>query len=200
MLACVFVLFVGGCVTRTPTRQGDICAIFNQQPDWYDYARASEKRWGTPVHVLMAFVKKESSFQARARPPMRWLLFIPIGRASSARGYAQPLSPTWKEYTAERGRFFRSRSDMEDALDFIGWYNDKTRRELGISLHDAHRLYLAYHEGRGGYRRGTWRKKPAVRRAAGRVAATARRYKAQLVRCESRFQCDAWYQVWPFCR
>ncbi len=200
LFAFALVFLVSGCVTPTPRRQGNICAVFDQQPDWYDYARASEKRWGTPVHVLMAFVKKESSFQSHARPPMRWFLFIPLGRASTALGYAQPLSQTWKDYRAERGNLLSSRSHMKDALDFVGWYNAKTRRELGISLYDAHRLYLAYHEGRGGYRRGTWKKKPKVRRAAQRVAETARRYKAQIARCESRFQCDSWYQIWPFCR
>ena len=194
------VFLVSGCVTTAPRSQGNVCAIFDQQPDWYDHARASEKRWGTPVHVLMAFVWKESSFRSHARPPMRWFLFIPLGRTSTALGYAQPLNQTWKEYKAERGHILSSRSSMKDALDFIGWYNAKTRRELGISLNDAHRLYLAYHEGRGGYRRGTWKKKPNVRRAARRVAETARRYKAQLARCKSRYRCDAWYQVWPFCR
>ena len=29
------------------------------------------------------------------------------------------------EYQEERGGLFRSRSDMEDALDFIGWYNHR---------------------------------------------------------------------------
>ena len=43
----------------------------------------------------------------------------------------------WGEYQAERGRLFRSRSDMADALDFIGWYNHKTWRALGIVRTDA---------------------------------------------------------------
>ena len=78
--------------------------------------------------------------------------------------------------------------------------NHRTRRQLGIPLTDAQRLYLAYHEGQGGYRRGTWMDKPKVQRAARRVAATSDRYRAQLARCESSFRCDSWYQVWPFCR
>ena len=89
---------------------------------------------------------------------------------------------------------------MQDALDFIGWYNHKTMRELGISGSDARNLYLAYHEGRGGYRRGTWKKKQAVRNTAEKVAQTAARYESQLARCESEFRCDSWYQIWPFCR
>lgn len=200
LFAFALAFLVSGCVTPTPRRQGNICSIFEQQRDWYDYARASEKRWGTPVHVLMAFVKKESSFQSHARPPMRWFLFIPLGRPSTALGYAQPLNQTWRDYKKERGHFLSSRTSMKDALDFIGWYNAKTRRELGISLNDARNLYLAYHDGRGGYRRGTWKKKPKLLRAARRVDETARRYKSQLARCESRYRCDSWYEIWPFCR
>ncbi len=199
-LVVAFALIAAGCATPTPRRQGDICQVFEQYPDWYDHARASASQWGTPVHVLMAFVHHESSYRSHAKPPRRWFLFIPLGRPSSAKGYAQAQNPVWGEYLAERGGLFRNRTDMEDALDFIGWYNHKTWRGLGISRSDARRLYLAYHEGRGGYRRGTWKKKPGVQRTAERVAATARRYKSQLARCESRFRCDSWYQVWPFCR
>ena len=148
----------------------------------------------------MAFVRHESSYRSRAKPPRKKLWFIPLGRPSSAKGYAQALDPVWGEYQKERGRLFRTRSDMGDALDFIGWYNHKTWKELGISRSDARNLYLAYHEGRGGYRRGTWKKKPGVQRTAARVAETAARYRSQLARCDRRFRCDSWYQVWPFCR
>ena len=199
-LAAALVVFSTGCATAPPKRQGDICAVFEQHPDWYDHARKSAKRWGTPVHVLMAFVRHESSYRSHAKPAHEKFWFIPIGRPSSAKGYAQAQDPVWGEYQAERGGLFRSRSDMEDALDFIGWYNYKTWRELDISRGDARNLYLAYHEGRGGYRRGTWKNKPGVQRTAARVAETARRYRSQLARCESRFRCDAWYQVWPLCR
>ena len=119
--ACVAVL-AAGCASTPPERQADLCAVFEQHPDWYDYAGDSAEEWGTPVHVLMAFVRHESSYRSDAKPPFRWFLFIPLGRASSAEGYAQAQDPVWGEYQAERGRLFRSRSDMEDALDFVGWY------------------------------------------------------------------------------
>ena len=199
-LLAALALLATGCWTPTPpTQQSDICEVFEQYPDWYDYARDSAERWGTPIPVQMAFVRHESSYRGDARPPRKWFLFIPLGRASSAKGYAQAQDPVWGEYQDERGWLFRSRGDMEDALDFIGWYNHKTWRGLGIPRNDAYRLYLAYHEGRGGYRRGTWKDKPEVRRTAERVAETARRYQAQLARCEARFRCDSWYQLWPFC-
>lgn len=193
-------LLATGCGTvPPPKRQHNICEIFKQYPDWYDYARKSERQWGTPVSVQMAFVRHESSFRSHAKPAGRWLWFIPFGRPSTATGYAQATNPVWSDYKKERGSFFSSRSDMEDALDFIGWYNHGTWRQLGIARDDAYRLYLAYHEGRGGYRRGTWRDKPQVQEVARRVNRTADLYASQLARCEARFQCDSWHEVWPLC-
>ena len=90
--------------------------MFQQYPDWYDYARKPASRWGTPIHVQMSFVRHESSYLGDARPPRQWLWFIPLGRPSSAKGYAQAQDPVWNEYQTERGRLFRSRGDMEDAL------------------------------------------------------------------------------------
>ena len=198
-LAIGLALFATGCSTAPPDNQGNLCSVFEQYPDWYDYARASESEWGTPVPVQMAFVHRESSYRSHARPPRKWLWFIPWGRQTSAKGYAQALDGTWDEYEDERGGLFRSRSDMEDALDFIGWYNRKSHRQLGLAYTDAYSLYLAYHEGRGGYRSGKWKNKQGVKAAARKVARTAKRYTSQLAKCQSRFRCDSWYQIWPFC-
>ena len=188
-----------GCVTTPPRQQHNICSVFDQHPTWYDYAQQSAQTWGTPAQILMAFVRHESSYKENAKPAFKWFLFIPLGRPSSATGYAQAQDPVWKEYEAERGSLFRSRSDMEDALDFIGWYNHKSNKQLGLSKWNTRELYLAYHEGRGGYKRGSYKKKPKLLKVADKVASTADKYGQQLKRCESRFQCRHWYQFWPFC-
>ncbi len=197
-------LGVGGCAMLAPSppeNQSNICAIFREQPDWYDYARESEERWGTPIATQMAFIERESSFRSHVKPPRRKLLgFIPWSRPSSAYGYAQAQDPVWGEYEADAGRLFARRTHMKHATDFIGWYNDRTRRMAGVSLHNPEHLYLAYHEGQGGYRSGSWRGKPAVRRAARQVAANAARYRGQLAACEAEFRCDGLLEVWPFCR
>ena len=191
--------FLVGCTSTPPKQQHDICAVFDDYPAWYDYARKSEKTWGTPKQILMAFVRQESSYRENAKPPYKWFLFIPLGRESSAKGYAQIQNPVWKEYKDERGSLFKSRGDMEDALDFIGWYNDKSHQQLGLSKWNARELYLAYHEGRGGYKRGSYKKKPKLLKVADKVARTADEYGAQLQQCEARFRCHHWYQFWPFC-
>jgi len=199
LILTVTVALMGACAAAPPKQQENLCAIFDQYPEWYDAAKESQDKWGTPPHILMAFVKYESSFRHDAKPGWDWFLFIPLGRKSSAEGYAQAKDEAWEEYEDETGGFFKSRSDMEDALDFIGWYNYKSNKYLGISKWDPKRLYLAYHEGRGGYARGSYKSKPEVVRVANRVDSLAREYGAQLRQCEDRFKCRHWYQVWPFC-
>tara|TARA_B100001250_G_scaffold273920_1_gene236550 strand:+ start:45 stop:668 length:624 start_codon:yes stop_codon:yes gene_type:complete len=190
---------VTGCANNPPTKQQNICAIFEQNREWYDFAKTSEKKWGTTIPILMSFVRQESSFRSKAKPPYKWLWFIPLGRQSSAKGYAQAQDAVWGEYKYERGGLFKSRSDMEDALDFIGWYNHKSHTRLGISRDNAKEMYLAYHEGRAGYRRKSYNKKPKLLEISSKVAKIAKTYNNQLKGCEEQFKCRKWYQLWPFC-
>ena len=203
-LAAGALALLGGCAALAPSPpadQSNLCEIFREQPRWDDHAKASEERWGTPIATQMAIIQQESSFQSHVRPPRkRYLGFIPGPRPSSARGYAQALDPVWGEYREEEGGALARRSHMKHATDFIGWYNARSRRQAGISLNNPEHLYLAYHEGAGGYQRGSYRGKPAVQRAASQVATRARRYQAQLASCEAEFQCRRFYQFGPFCR
>ena len=174
------------CSSAPPQSPNNLCAIFDEYPSWYDAAKESEDRWGTPPHILMSFVKQESAFVHDAKPPRDWFLFVPLGRPSSAEGYAQAQDAAWDEYQDENGGLFKSRSDIDDALDFIGWYNNKSNQALGISKWDSKNMYLAYHEGRGGYARGSYKNKPGLVRIADRVDGQAREYGAQLRQCEDR--------------
>ena len=197
-------LVASGCAMLTPappSDQSNICEIFRDQPQWYDYARASERQWGTPIATQMAFIQQESSFRSHVRPPRERLLgFIPWRRPSSAYGYAQAQDPVWGEYRADAGSLMARRTHMKHATDFIGWYNHRTHTRVGVSLHNPEHLYLAYHEGQGGYSRGSYRSKPQVQRVARRVSDRVARYETQLERCESEFRCRRFYQFGPFCR
>ncbi|MYL24706.1 lysozyme-like domain containing protein [Vreelandella massiliensis] len=202
--ALLLMLLLSGCAVFAPSPpqdQSNICEIFREQPSWYDYARDSEDKWGTPIATQMSFIQQESSFRSHIRPARkRYLGFIPGPRPSSAKGYAQAQDPVWGEYRDQAGSTFARRTHMKYATDFIGWYNTRTRAQTGISLNNPEHLYLAYHEGAGGYQRGSYRAKPAVQRAARQVATRAGRYRSQLASCEAEFQCRKFYQVWPFCR
>lgn len=183
-LLSIGLLALGGCATAPPRNSHNICQVFDQYPSWYRHARDAQKRWGTPVNVLMAFVQRESGFKRKARPDRPWFLFIPLPRKSSAYGYAQVQDPVWDEYRKANGRWFKSRKDMDDSLDFVGWYTDRIHRELGISKWDPQHLYLAYHEGIGGYRSGRWRRNTHLLQTAAAVDRLAREYGAQLRQCK----------------
>ncbi|HRQ55923.1 MAG TPA: hypothetical protein PLN31_00760 [Azoarcus taiwanensis] len=196
-------LTLGGCAMMAPSppnNQSNICEVFRENPKWYDYARDSERKWGTSIATQMAFVQRESSFRSHVRPPRNRIFgIIPAGRPSSSYGYAQAQDPVWNEYRQEAGSLTARRTHMKHATDFIGWYNRRTHTQLGISLQNAEHLYLAYHEGQGGYRRGTWQGKPQVQRAAREVSALSATYAGQLAQCEAEFRCRQIWQVWPFC-
>jgi len=181
-------LAAAGCASKAPPSNiQDSCAIFYEKDNWYDAAKAAERRWGTPIPVQLAIIHQESKFDARAKPRrMRILGFIPGPRPSTAYGYAQALTSTWQTYVDETGNWSASRTDFADATDFVGWYTARTARLNRVSRGDAYNLYLAYHEGDNGYRRGTYKRKPWLLSTARRVAGLADRYRVQLARCESR--------------
>jgi hypothetical protein len=132
----------------------------------------------------MAIMKQESAFVADARPPRGWFLgFIPLGRPSSAYGFSQALDGTWERYRQSTGKTGAARDDFGDAVDFMGWYANQSRIELGIPPSDAYRQYLAYHEGQAGYARGSFRRKPWLIDVARNVESTASRYQRQLRGC-----------------
>ncbi len=74
------VVALAACTSAPPQTQDNLCAIFDEYPQWYDAAKESEERWGTPPHILMSFVKHESAFVNDAKPPRDWFLFIPLPR------------------------------------------------------------------------------------------------------------------------
>ncbi len=204
LLVVVLCGLVAGCALLAPNppdNHSNICEIFREHPEWYDYALDSREKWGTPIATQMAFIRRESSFRSHVRPPRSKLLgFIPWSRPSSAHGYAQAQDPVWGEYKDDAGSLLARRTHMKYATDFVGWYNRRSHEGLGISLYNPEHLYLAYHEGPTGYRRGTYKSKPQVQRVARQVRDRANRYHAQLGRCESEFRCRHFYQIWPFCR
>lgn len=169
-----------------PRNIDDACSIIDERPAYWRAMRASERRWGIPVQVQMATIYQESSFIGNARTPHQFLLgIIPMGRQSSAYGYSQALDGTWEEYQTSTGKRRARRDRIEDATDFMGWYMNKTATELGVSPYDAANQYLAYHEGRGGFARGSYKAKPWLMSVANRVQQRSVKYQAQLAICRS---------------
>jgi hypothetical protein len=182
-------LFLGGCTTAPPANPDNLCSIFREKERWYRDAAKARKTWDSPIPVMMAIMHQESRFVARAKPPRKRILWvIPGPRPSDAYGYSQALGSTWRAYQRSAGRYGADRNDFGDAIDFIGWYNHQSTQRNGIAPGDARKLYLAYHEGHGGYSRGSWRSKGWLQEVAARVEGRARRYRGQLASCEDELK------------
>ncbi|ABK45932.1 lipoprotein, putative [Magnetococcus marinus MC-1] len=178
------VLLLGGCSGVSPATLESACALFDHRSSWNRALEQTERRWGLPVHVQLAIIHQESKFRSDARPPRERLLWlIPLGRASSAQGYAQALDSTWAWYQEKTGRHGAKRSNFADAVDFIGWYARMSQQRLNISMWDARNQYLAYHEGHGGFERGSHKQKKWLLKVADKVANRSYLYRQQLKSC-----------------
>ena len=188
-------LLLSGCATYQPTQVNNVCSIFRGETDWYEAAVEANEKWGTPIWVMMAIIHQESRFVEDARPPRDWFLFIPIPRRSSAYGYAQAQDAAWDDYLRKTSRWNADRDDFDDAIDFVGWYTHVTQRTLGVSKWNAYSQYLAYHEGHGGYKRGTWKNKPWLQKVANKVKKQSATYNSQLKSCKAELddEIDGWF-------
>jgi len=146
----------------------------------------------------MAIMHQESKYNAEARPPRTTCLFVfPGPRPSSAYGYAQALDETWESYIRATDNWGADRNDFSDAIDFIGWYCNQSRVRCGIARNDAYNMYLAYHEGQGGYQRKTYARKAWLKKVARKVQTKSNRYSGQLAACEQEFRKKGCC-LWPF--
>jgi hypothetical protein len=197
MVVCFSSWLFTACSSAPPQNLNNSCEIFEEKDGWYEDAYDSYEKWGVPVHVQLAIIYQESRFVHDAKPPRTRLLWvIPWTRPSSAYGYGQILDSTWNKYRKSTGNRWADRDDFEDVVDFIGWYCALSHRTLGISKWDAYNQYLAYHEGQGGFKRQSYRKKGWLMRVARKVEARAKSYSTQLKTCEDSL--DKGWSLWPF--
>ena len=189
-------LILTSCASSPPKHTNNICHIFDEKRGWYKDAKKASKRWGIPIATNMAIMYQESRFVAKAKPPRTKILWIiPGPRKSNAYGYSQAKKETWQWYKKESGHWGADRNDFDDAIDFISWYNMMSVKRSRIGAGDTYNLYLAYHEGQGGYNRGSYRSKKWLKSVATKVASRANTYQAQLKQCEDRLGSSWW---WPF--
>lgn len=174
----------------------NICTLMDEEVRWYQSTKASEEKYGAPMHVQLAIIYQESHFESDAKPPRRKLFgVVPWFRPTTARGFAQATDATWKLYQLKTGNIYASREVFEDAVDFVGWYINKSKKFSNIDKSDAYNQYLAYHEGHSGFNRKTYHAKPWLKKVAKEVATNAKRYQQQLNQCVSRLDKNS---VWSF--
>ncbi len=198
LIAFALVFLLLGCAASPPRQVDNICGIFNEKDGWFTAAEKSKKRWDSSIPLMMSFMHQESRFVSQAKPPRDKILgVIPWFRKSSAYGYSQAQDDTWDWYRKKTGNWGADRDSFQDAIDFVGWYNSQTKKINGVSLTNAYGLYLAYHEGHGGFKKKTYNKKEWLKSVAEKVSARSRTYAKQLTACEKSLQSKG-FSFWPF--
>ena len=145
--AMILLVALGSCGSKNfsaPRNLDNACSIVSERPAYLRAFKATERKWGVPVPVLMAIIYQESKFIGNNRTPHQYALgVIPVGRQSSAFGYSQALDATWREYQQREGGRGARRDNIRDASDFMGWYMNQTKDEIGISRSNTRDQYLA---------------------------------------------------------
>ena len=184
IIICSLFFFISSC-TSIPKNTLNVCNIFSEKYLWYKFAKKTERKWGAPIELQMAIIKKESGFDWLAKPERTKIFkIIPWKRPSSSFGYSQAVIGTWDMYKKSTGNTLASRVLFKDSSDFIGWYVDQTYKRLKISKKNYFRQYLAYHEGWKNYKH--YNKKSNVVGYAKQVSIQAKKYRSQLNRCKRK--------------
>ena len=183
----VISIYLVGCASSPPRNKNNACLILMEKDEWRLPLKEASKRWNIPDYTILSIIYHESKFVSDAKPPRKSFLgmTVPWRRISSAYGYSQALEGTWEEYQSRTGNWDSQRSNFADSVNFIGWYLNRSVKELNISARDAYHLYLAYHQGTYGYRKKSYLRKPAIMRYARKVQETALTYKNQISSCHN---------------
>ena len=180
----ILLFFLTSC-SSVPKYPQNACKIFGQKYLWYKSTKKSSDTYGAPIHIILAFVNKESGFNRWAKPKRKKLFkILPYKRPSSSFGYSQAVNKTWELYKTETNNPLALRTRFKDSVMFIGWYMSKTKKINKISLNDSYRQYLNYYLGWGNYAKKTYKTDKKAIIYAKKVQEQSKIYKNQLTECQ----------------
>ena len=179
-------LFIASC-SSVPKYPSNACKIFKEKYIWYKHAKKSSETYSAPIHVILAFVNKESGFNRWAKPKRTKLFkIVPYKRPSSSFGYSQAVNKTWELYKTETSNPLALRTSFKDSVMFIGWYINKTNKINKIPFEDSYRQYLNYYLGWGNYSKKIYKSDKKAIIFAKKVEKQSNIYKSQLKECQKR--------------
>ncbi len=180
-----FIFSLVASCSSVPKYPQNACKIFSENYLWYKSAKKSSETYGAPIHVILAFVNKESGFNRWAKPKRTKLFkIVPYKRPSSSFGYSQAVKKTWELYKSETNNPLALRTRFKDSVMFIGWYIKKTNKINKIPLNDSYRQYLNYYLGWGSYAKENYKKDKNAIIFAKKVQKQSRTYKNQMKECQ----------------
>jgi len=183
-LICFVVFFFIVSCSSIPKDTSNACKLFGERYLWYKHAKKSSEMYDVPIHIILAFVNKESGFNRWAKPKRTKLFkIVPYKRLSSSFGYSQAIKKTWELYKIETDNPLALRTRFKDSVMFIGWYMSKTNKINKIPLNDSYRQYLNYYLGWGNYAKKVYKTDKKSIIFAKSVEKQSKIYKSQLREC-----------------
>jgi hypothetical protein len=184
-LIYLVIFFLVASCSSVPKYPSNACKIFSEKYLWYKHAQKSSEKYDVPIHIILAFVKKESGFNRWAKPARAKLFkIIPYKRPSSSFGYSQAVKKTWEQYKTETDNPLALRTRFKDSVMFIGWYVNKTHKINKVPLNDAYRQYLNYYLGWGNYANKVYQTDKNSILLAKNDKKQSNIYKNQLIECK----------------
>jgi len=180
----IIFFFLTSC-SSVPKYPQNACKIFGENYLWYKSAKKSSDTYGVPIHIILAFVNKESGFNRWAKPKRTKLFkIVPYKRPSSSFGYSQAVKKTWEMYKTESNNPLALRTRFKDSVMFIGWYINKTNKINKIPFNDSYRQYLNYYLGWGNYANKAYKSDKKAIIFAKNVQKQSKIYRNQLTECQ----------------
>ena len=180
----VIFFFIASC-SSVPKHPLNACKIFGEKYLWYKHAKKSSETYEAPLHIILAFVNKESGFNRWAKPKRTKLFkIIPYKRPSSSFGYSQAVKKTWELYKTETDNPLALRARFKDSVMFIGWNINKTNEINQIPFNDSYRQYLNYYLGWGNYAKEAYKTDKKAIIFAKSVQKQSNIYRSQLRECQ----------------
>ena len=71
----IFLFFLFSC-SSVPKYPSNACKIFDENYLWYKSIKKSSEKYGVPIHIILAFVNKESGFNRWAKPKRQKLAYL----------------------------------------------------------------------------------------------------------------------------
>jgi hypothetical protein len=188
VLIVFLLILLSGCTSlfiesNSTSHPSNACNILKENNDWLNATKQTYKKWSIPASIQLSFIKTESSFIFNARPIKREGFFFD-DYYSSAFGFSQALDGTWLEYKQSTSNYNAKRTSFSDSVDFIGWYLNNVSKQSRIKKHDIYNLYLAYHEGISGWKRGSYKKKKWLVAKAKKIKSNTLLFSKQLRNCD----------------
>ena len=184
LIYLIFFFFFISC-SSVPKYPSNACKIFGERYLWYKHSKKSSEVYGAPIHIILAFVNKESGFNRWAKPKRKRIFkVIPYKRPSSSFGYSQAVKGTWEQYKNETNNPLALRSRFKDSVMFISWHINKTNKINKIPFNDAYRQYLNYYLGWNGYAKKKYKTDKKSIIFAKSVEKKSKIYKKQLQGCQ----------------